>query len=101
MIGKVTRDDHGDLANAQIRLYADSKKAKERQSMGFKLSKWDEKLLSYGSLFEERMMDLEVNYSLEEALDLGWKTLAECFDSHEVGIKKAYVDKYWPKGAVR
>ncbi len=97
VIGKVTREDHGDVANAQIRLYADSKKAKERQSMGFKLSKWDEKLLSYGTLFEEHMMNLEVNYTLEEALNLGWKTLAECFDSHEVGIKQTLVDKYWPK----
>ncbi len=97
VIGKVTRDDHGDVANAQIRLYADSKKAKERQSMGFKLSKWDEKLLSYGMLFEEHMMNLEVNYTLEEALNLGWKTLSECFSSHEVGIKQTLVDKYWPK----
>lgn len=97
VIGKVTREDHGDLANAQIRLYADSKKAKERQSMGFKLSKWDEKLLNYGVLFEEHMMNLEVNYTLEEALALGWKTLSECFNSHEVGIKQTLVDKYWPK----
>jgi V/A-type H+-transporting ATPase subunit B len=97
VIGKVTREDHGDLANAQIRLYADSKKAKERQSMGFKLSKWDEKLLQYGILFEDRMMNLEVNYTLEEALTLGWQTLAECFDSHELGIKQTLVDKFWPK----
>ncbi len=96
VIGKVTREDHGAIADAQIRLYADSKKAKERQSMGFKLSKWDEKLLHYGVFFEDRMMNLEVNYTLEEALDLGWKTLGECFDKHEVGIKQALVDKYWP-----
>lgn len=97
VIGKVTREDHGDVANAQIRLYADAKKARERESMGFKLSRWDEKLLQYAYLFEDRMMNLEVNYTLEEALDLGWKTLSECFDKHEVGIKQAYVDKYWPK----
>lgn len=97
VIGKVTREDHGDIANAQIRLYADSKKAKERQSMGFRLSKWDEKLLYFGILFEERMMNLEVDYSLEEALDLGWKTMAECFEKHEVGIKQTLIDKYWPR----
>ena len=97
VIGKVTRDDHGDVANAQIRLYAESKKARERQSMGFKLSKWDRKLLSYSFLFEDRMMNLEVNLSLEEALDLGWKTLAECFEVQEVGIKQSLVDKYWPR----
>ncbi|MBS0620773.1 MAG: V-type ATP synthase subunit B [Verrucomicrobia bacterium] len=98
VIGKVTREDHGDIANAQIRLYADSKKARERQSMGFRLSRWDEKLLHFSHLFEDRMMNLQVNLSLEEALDLGWETLAECFDRHEVGIKQTLVDKYWPKG---
>jgi V/A-type H+/Na+-transporting ATPase subunit B len=97
VIGKVTRDDHGDLANTMIRLYADSKKAKERRSMGFKLSKWDEKLLRYCNLFEQRLMNLEVNITLEEALNLGWKTLAECFDLQEVGMKKLLTDKYWPK----
>lgn len=96
VIGKVTREDHGDLANAMIRLYAESKKARERQGMGFKLSRWDEKLLAYSYLFEERMMNLEVNYSLEEALDLGWKTLSECFQSEEVGIKQKWIEKYWP-----
>jgi V/A-type H+/Na+-transporting ATPase subunit B len=96
VIGKVTREDHGDLANNMIRLYAESKKARERQSMGFKLSRWDEKLLHYSTLFEHRMMNLEVNYTLEEALNLGWQTLAECFRPEEVGIKQKLVDKYWP-----
>jgi V/A-type H+/Na+-transporting ATPase subunit B len=96
VIGKVTREDHGDLANAQIRLYAEGKKAREREAMGFKLSRWDEKLLHFALLFEERMMNLEVNLALEEALDLGWKTLAECFETQEVGIKQTLLDKYWP-----
>lgn len=97
VIGKVTREDHSDLANAMIRLYAESKKARERQGMGFKLSRWDEQLLHYSHLFEDRMMNLQVNYSLEEALDLGWKTLAECFQSDEVGIKETILKKYWQK----
>jgi V/A-type H+-transporting ATPase subunit B len=95
VIGKVTRQDHGDLANAMVRLYADGKKARERQSMGFRLSRWDEKLLHFANLFEERMMDLEVNYPLEEALDMGWQTLQDCFDKGEVGIKQSILDKYW------
>lgn len=96
VIGKVTREDHGDLANTMIRLYSDSKRAKERESMGFKLSQWDEKLLFYGSLFEKKMMDLQVNYPLNEALNLGWKILAECFMRQEVGMKERLVEKYWP-----
>lgn len=97
VIGTATREDHGHVANAQIRLYADAKKARERESMGFRLSKWDEKLLRFAELFETRMMDLEVNLPLEDALDLGWKTLAECFTKEEVGIKQALIDKYWPR----
>jgi V/A-type H+-transporting ATPase subunit B len=97
VIGKVTRSDHGDIANNMIRLYADSKKARERQAMGFRLSKWDEKLLQYSELFESKMMDLEVNLPIEEALDLGWKILAECFEREEVGIKEKMLKAHWPK----
>ncbi|OGN66296.1 MAG: V-type ATP synthase subunit B [Chlamydiae bacterium RIFCSPLOWO2_01_FULL_28_7] len=97
VIGKVTREDHSELANTMIRLYADSKKAKERQSMGFKISAYDEKLLKYCYLFESKMMDLNVNITLNEGLDLGWSILSECFNIEEIAMKKALVDKYWTK----
>lgn len=96
VIGKVTREDHGDIANGMIRLYADSKKAIERQAMGFRISRWDEKLIAYASLFEKKMMNLEVNLPLEQALDLGWDILAECFTRQEVGIKQSLINQYWP-----
>jgi V/A-type H+-transporting ATPase subunit B len=97
VIGKVTREDHGDLANGMIRLFAESKKAKERKGMGFKLSRWDEKLLHYGKRFEEQMMSLSVNIPLEKALDAGWDILAECFEPESVGLKENLIQKYWPK----
>lgn len=97
VIGKVTRADHGDLANAMIRLYAESKKARERRSMGFRLSKWDEKLLQYANLFESQMMNLEVNLPLNEALDMGWQIFAQCFKPEEVGVKQTILEKYWPR----
>lgn len=96
VIGKTTREDHGDLANALIRLYADSKKASERQSMGFKVSSWDEKLLKFAEMFDEKLMSLEVNIPLEDALDLGWNILSMCFKSYEVGMKQKLLDIYWP-----
>jgi V/A-type H+-transporting ATPase subunit B len=99
VIGKVTREDHGDLANTLIRLYADSLKAKERRSMGFKLSQWDEKLLAFAHLFEEKMTNLKVNMPLEEALDMGWSILFEIFGPDEVGIKHSLIEKYWKEGA--
>jgi V/A-type H+/Na+-transporting ATPase subunit B len=96
VIGKVTREDHSDLANAMVRLYAEAQKAVERRAMGFRLSKWDEKLLHFSNLFETRMMDLHVNLPLEEALDRGWELLEECFKREEVGIKQSILNKYWP-----
>jgi V/A-type H+-transporting ATPase subunit B len=95
VIGKVTREDHGELANAMIRLYAESKKARERHAMGFRLSRWDEKLLHFAKLFEKQLMDLNVNCSLEQALDIGWEILSTCFAREEVGIKEAVLDKFW------
>ncbi|MEG0037049.1 MAG: V-type ATP synthase subunit B [Victivallaceae bacterium] len=97
VINKVTREDHGDLANALIRLYADSRRAVDCAAMGFKLSHWDEKLLKFSELFEERLMTLQVNITLEEALDVGWKILSESFSQEEVGIKQQLICKYWPE----
>jgi len=93
-----TRDDHRVIMNTMIRLYAEYRESVEKQSMGFRMSAWDEKLLKYGVLFEARMMDLSVNIPLEEALDLGWQTLAECFEPIEVGVKTDMVNEFWPKG---
>ena len=61
------------------------------------MSEWDEKLLKYGKLFEEGLMDLRVNISLEEALDFGWKILAECFEPNETGLKTSLLQAHWPK----
>ncbi|HPW52289.1 MAG TPA: V-type ATP synthase subunit B, partial [Spirochaetota bacterium] len=94
VMGKVTRKDHGDLANAMIRLYADAKKAKDRESMGFRLSEWDKKLIKYAVMFERDLMDLSVNLDIEEQLDLGWKILSECFAKNEVGLKAERIEKY-------
>ena len=33
---------------------------------------------------------------LEEALDLCWQVLSECFDVDEVVMKQELKDKYWP-----
>ncbi|MBE6386055.1 MAG: V-type ATP synthase subunit B [Lentisphaerae bacterium] len=94
-----TRSDHRAIMDAMIRLYADYKSTVEKQSMGFKMSGWDNKLLKYGKRFETEMMNLAVNIPLENALDLGWKILADCFEPAEVGIKTDLIEQYWPKEA--
>ena len=96
-VNKNTREDHRTIMDAMIKLYAQYKETVEKQSMGFKMSAWDQKLLKYGAAFEKNMMDLSVNIALEDALDLGWKILAENFDKGEVGIPSKLSDKFWPK----
>jgi len=92
-----TRGDHRALADGMIKLYAAYKDALEKQSMGFRMSSWDEKLLKYGELFEDGMMDLSVNIPLEEALDNGWKILAGCFEKEETGLRSNLIEEFWPK----
>ena len=98
-VNKDTREDHRTIMDAMIKLYAQYKDAAEKQSMGFRMSDWDRKLLRYGARFEEKMMDLSVNIPLEQALDLGWQILAECFEPMETGIPTKLADKFWPKRA--
>ncbi len=92
-----TRDDHRTIMDTMIQLFASYRESVEKQSMGFQMSSWDKKLLYYGGLFEKKMMSLEVNISLEKALDLGWEIIAECFTPEETGIKPSMTEKHWPK----
>ena len=92
-----TREDHRAIMDAMIRLYSEYRSTLEKQSMGFQMSAWDKKLLKYGKRFEKEMMDLSVNSPLEEALDLGWKILSDCFDPADTGIKTDLVNKFWPQ----
>ena len=85
--------------NTMIRFYSGARDAQQKQAMAFDLSDFDEKLLKFGKLFRERFMALEVSIPLEEALDLSWQTLAECFAPEELLMKQELVEKYFPKNA--
>lgn len=92
-----TRDDHRAVMDGMIKLYAQYKESLEKKSMGFLMTEWDDKLLKFGKLFEEKLMDLSVNIPLEDALNLGWEILAECFEPNETGLKTSLVKERWPK----
>ncbi len=92
-----TRKDHRALMDAMIRMYSSYKDTLEKKNMGFAMSRWDNKLLKYGELFESKLMDLSVNLPLEDALDLGWEILADCFQKDETGIKSDLTDEFWPE----
>ena len=95
VIGKETREDHSQVMNTMIRFYSGAKEAEQKQAMAFELSSFDDKLLKFGQLFRQRFMDINVSLSLEDALDLSWQTLAECFDEDELLMKQTLIDKYF------
>ncbi|HSW45362.1 MAG TPA: V-type ATP synthase subunit B [Phycisphaerae bacterium] len=92
-----TRDDHRAIMDGCIQLYALCRESREKRDMGFEMSEWDRKLLRYGELFENRIMDLRVNIPLFEALDRCWAILADCFEPAETGIRRTIIEKHWPK----
>ena len=96
-VNKASREDHRVIMDTMIQLFSQYRSTLEKQSMGFRMSAWDEKLLKYGRRFEKEMMDISVNIPLEKALDLGWEILADCFDPSETGIRTDVVEKFWPK----
>jgi V/A-type H+/Na+-transporting ATPase subunit B len=97
VVGKATREDHSQIMNTMIRLYASAKEAQKKQAMAFELSRFDQKLLKFGDLFRRRFMDINVSLPLKEALDLCWVTLAECFEPSELLMKQVLIDKYFPR----
>jgi len=99
VIGKVTREDHSQVMNAMIRFYSGARDAEQKQAMAFELSPFDNKLLRFGRLFRDRFMNIAVAQPLEEALDLCWQTLSECFEAHELLMKKSLVERYFRKQA--
>ncbi len=97
VIGKVTREDHSQIMNTMIRFYSGARDAEQKQAMAFELSDSHRKLLKFGALFQKRFMDINVSLPLEQALELAWQTLAECFEPQELLMKPALIDKYFPK----
>ncbi len=96
VMGKVTREDHSQVMNTMVRFYSGAMDTEQKQAMAFELSDFDRQLLRFGRLFRERFMDIRVNLGLEDALDLCWRTMAECFSRDELLMKQALVDKYYP-----
>jgi V/A-type H+-transporting ATPase subunit B len=96
LVNGKTRDDHRAIMDACIQLYAQRNESMEKHEMGFELSDWDKRLLQYGEHFEQKIMDLNLNLTLFEALDRCWEILAECFQPEETGIRGAIIEKHWP-----
>lgn len=96
VIGKQTREDHSQVMNASIRLYADAANARTKHENGFELSDYDERTLKFARDYSEKLLAIDVNIDIDQMLDTGWKLFAEYFSPEEVSIKADLVKKYWP-----
>jgi V/A-type H+/Na+-transporting ATPase subunit B len=97
VIGKDTRDDHAQVMNAAIKLYAEAANAKTKLENGFDLTAFDERALNFAKEYSNDLLAIDVNIGGEEMLDTTWKLFARYFSPAEVGIKQEFVTKYWPK----
>lgn len=96
--GKKTREDHSQVMNAGVRLYADAQNAKTKLENGFDLSDYDLRCLEYAKDYAVKILSIDVNITIEEMLDTAWKLFAKHFSKAETNIKQAMIDKYWPNG---
>jgi V/A-type H+-transporting ATPase subunit B len=97
LVNKDTRKDHRAIMDGMIQLYAQFIETEEKRAMGFRMSPWDQKLLKYGHMFKRQMMELSVNIPLEEALDRGWRILADCFTPEETRMRTELIKEFWPE----
>lgn len=95
VIGKKTREDHPQVMNAAVRLYADAANARTKLENGFDLSDYDTRTLAFAKEYSEELLAIDVNISITEMLDTAWKLFRKYFDKSEVAIKDALVEKYW------
>jgi V/A-type H+/Na+-transporting ATPase subunit B len=96
VIGKKTREDHPQVMNAAIRLYADAANAKTKLENGFDLTDYDERTLNFAKEYSDRLLAIDVNIDVDTMLETGWELFSRHFKPEEVGIREEYVKKYWP-----
>lgn len=95
VIGEQTREDHPQVMNAAVRLYADAANARTKLENGFDLTDYDERTLDFAKAYSDKLLAIDVNVDTDTMLDIGWDLFGKHFSKAEVGIKKEMVDKYW------
>ncbi len=98
VIGKQTREDHNQVMNTAIRLYADAADAKTKMENGFDLSDYDLRALDFAKEYSLKLLSIDVNINITEMLERTWKLFAKYFSKEEVSIREDLIDQYWPKG---
>jgi V/A-type H+/Na+-transporting ATPase subunit B len=97
VIGKQTREDHPQVMNAAIRLFADAANAKTKLENGFDLNDYDERTLKFAKDYSRELLAIDINVDIDSMLNTGWRLFSQYFNKTEIGIKEALTAKYWPK----
>lgn len=96
VIGKQTREDHNQVMNTAIRLYADAADAKTKLENGFDLSDYDLRALDFAKDYSRSLLAIDVNINTTEMIDRAWNLFAKYFSKSEVSIREDLINKYWP-----
>uniref|UniRef100_UPI00321656AB V-type ATP synthase subunit B n=1 Tax=uncultured Draconibacterium sp. TaxID=1573823 RepID=UPI00321656AB len=94
VIGKKTREDHPQVMNTAIRLYADAANAKTKIENGFDLTDYDKRTMSFAKEYSEKLLAIDINIEIDTMIDTAWKLFNKYFTHAETGIKAALVEKY-------
>ena len=97
VIGKQTREDHPQVMNTAIRLYADAANAKTKLENGFDLSDYDKRTLMFAKEYAQKLLAIDVNLDIMKMLDITWNLFRTYFKPEELTIRKKYMDQYWEK----
>ncbi|MDR2139970.1 MAG: V-type ATP synthase subunit B [Tannerella sp.] len=95
--GKKTREDHPQVMNAAVRLYADAANAKTKLENGFDLTDYDNRALAFARDYSEKLLAIDVNLDTTGMLDVAWSLFGRYFTPAEASIKQELVDRYWKK----
>jgi len=94
VIGKKTREDHPQVMNAAIRLYADAANAKTKLENGFDLTDYDERTMKFAKEYSDKLLAIDINIEIDAMLNTAWELLNKYFSVEEIGIKSELVEKY-------
>jgi len=95
VIGKQTREDHPQVMNAAVRLYADAANARTKLENGFDLTDYDTRALEFAKAYSEKLLAIDLNVETDAMLNTVWELFGKYFNKAEVGVKHELMEKYW------
>ncbi len=94
VIGSKTREDHPQVMNTAVRLFADAANAKTKLENGFDLTDYDQRTLKFAKEYSNQLLAVDINIEIEEMINTGWKLFNKYFTKSEIGIKDELYEKY-------